>query len=85
MGERNPTSISGASSASSPPSSTRSPLRKFYAGFRLDRVTSQNIRGGSACTYNVLISNLDNRPIAISGADPAPGEPSFRTSVSARS
>jgi wobble nucleotide-excising tRNase len=54
-------------------------LRKFNAGFRLDRITSQNIRGGSACTYNVLINN---QPIAVSGAAPGPGEPSFRSSLS---
>jgi wobble nucleotide-excising tRNase len=54
-------------------------LRRFNAGFRLDRVTSQNIRGGSACTYNVLINN---QPVAVSGAAPAPGEPSFRTTLS---
>jgi wobble nucleotide-excising tRNase len=55
-------------------------LRKFNAGFRLDRVTSQNIRGGAACTYNVLINN---QPIPVSGAAPAPGQPSFRTTLSA--
>jgi wobble nucleotide-excising tRNase len=54
-------------------------LRRFNAGFRLDRVTSQNIRGGSACTYNVLINN---QPVAVSGAAPAPGQPSFRTTLS---
>jgi hypothetical protein len=32
-------------------------LRRFNAGFRLDSVTSSNTRGGSACTYNVLIYN----------------------------
>lgn len=32
-------------------------LSRFNAGFHLDRVTSQNTRGGSACTYNVLINN----------------------------
>jgi wobble nucleotide-excising tRNase len=55
-------------------------LRRFNAGFRLDRITSQNTRRGSACTYNVLINN---QPVAVSGAAPAPGEPSFRTSLSA--
>jgi wobble nucleotide-excising tRNase len=55
-------------------------LRKFNAGFRLGQITTQNIRGGSACTYNVLINN---QPIAVSGAAPTPGEPSFRTSLSA--
>jgi wobble nucleotide-excising tRNase len=55
-------------------------LRRFNAGFRLDRVTSQNIRGGTACTYNVLINN---QPVAVSGAAAAPGQPSFRTTLSA--
>lgn len=54
-------------------------LRKFNAGFRLDQITPQNTRGGSACTYNVRINN---QPIAI-GASATPGEPSFRNSLSA--
>jgi wobble nucleotide-excising tRNase len=55
-------------------------LRKFSAGFRLDQITSQNIRGGSACTYNVLINN---QPVPVSGGAPAAGRPSFRNSLSA--
>ena len=55
-------------------------LRRFNAGFRLDRVTSQNTRGGSACVYNVLINN---QPIAVTAAAPAPGAPSFRNTLSA--
>lgn len=55
-------------------------LRKFNAGFRLDQVTSQNIRNGSACTYNVVINN---RPIPVAGGTLAPGQPSFRNSLSA--
>jgi wobble nucleotide-excising tRNase len=55
-------------------------LRKFGAGFRLAQVTSQNIRGGSACTYNVLINN---QAVAVGGAPPAQGRPSFRNSLSA--
>ena len=54
-------------------------LQRFNAGFRLDRVTSVNTRGGSSCTYNVLINN---QPIAI-GPKEISGEPSFRTSLSA--
>jgi wobble nucleotide-excising tRNase len=54
-------------------------LRRFNAGFRLSQIAPQNIRGGSACTYNVLINN---QPIAI-GAAPTPGTPSFRNSLSA--
>jgi wobble nucleotide-excising tRNase len=55
-------------------------LRKFNAGFRLDQITSQNIRKGSACTYNVVINN---RPVPVAGGTPAPGQPSFRNSLSA--
>lgn len=54
-------------------------LRRFNAGFRLDRVTSQNTRGGSACIYNVLINNT---PIAVNAAAAA-GAPSFRNTLSA--
>jgi len=55
-------------------------LRRFNAAFRLDRITSQNIRGGTACTYNVLINN---QPVPVSGAPTPPGQPSFRTTLSA--
>jgi wobble nucleotide-excising tRNase len=55
-------------------------LRKFNAGFRLDQITSQNIRNGSACTYNVVINN---QPVPVAGGTPAPGQPSFRNSLSA--
>ena len=55
-------------------------LRRFNAGFRLDRVTSQNTRGGSACVYNVLINN---QAIAVTAAAPAAGAPSFRNTLSA--
>jgi wobble nucleotide-excising tRNase len=55
-------------------------LRKFNAGFRLDQITSQNIRNGSACTYNVVINN---RSVPVAGGTPAPGQPSFRNSLSA--
>jgi wobble nucleotide-excising tRNase len=54
-------------------------LRRFNAGFRLTQVTAQNTRGGSACVYSVLINN---QAVAI-GANPAPGVPSFRSSLSA--
>ncbi|MFZ3351220.1 MAG: AAA family ATPase [Xanthobacteraceae bacterium] len=54
-------------------------LRKFNAGFRLDQITPQNTRAGSACTYNVLINN---QPIVV-GASTTPGQPSFRNSLSA--
>jgi wobble nucleotide-excising tRNase len=54
-------------------------LRRFNAGFRLGQITPQNTRGGSACTYSVLINN---RAIPI-GASATPGTPSFRNSLSA--
>ena len=53
-------------------------LRVFGAGFQLDNVTSRATRGGSACTYNVLINS---RPVAI-GASTEQGEPSFRSTLS---
>ncbi|MCX6842659.1 MAG: AAA family ATPase [candidate division WOR-3 bacterium] len=55
-------------------------LSRFNAGFRLDSVTYANTRGGPTCIYNVLINNM---PVAIDGADPIPGEPSFRNTLSA--
>ncbi len=55
-------------------------LPRFNAGFRLDRVTYANTRGGPTCTYNVLINNT---PVPVGGADPAPGEPTFRNTLSA--
>lgn len=58
-------------------------LRRFNAGFRLDRVTSNNTRAGSSCTYNVLINNLADHPVAVTGANSQPGTPSFRNALSA--
>lgn len=55
-------------------------LSKFNAGFRLDSVSYANTRGGPTCTYNVLINNT---PVPVGGADPAPGQPSFRNTLSA--
>lgn len=55
-------------------------LARFNAGFRLDSVTYANTRGGPTCTYNVLINNT---PVPVSGAEPAPGSPSFRNTLSA--
>jgi wobble nucleotide-excising tRNase len=54
-------------------------LQKFNAGFRLDSMTSANIRAGSACTYSVVINNAT---IPIGGAASAPGAPSFRNTLS---
>ena len=53
-------------------------LARFNAGFRLERIQSQNVRGGSTCTYNVLVNN---RAVAVTAE--AEGAPSFRTILSA--
>ncbi len=55
-------------------------LSRFNADFRLDSVTYADTRGGPTCTYNALINNM---PVPIGGADPPPGEPSFRNTLSA--
>jgi wobble nucleotide-excising tRNase len=55
-------------------------LARFNAGFRLDSVTYANTRGGPTCTYNVLINST---PVPVGGAEPAPGAPSFRNTLSA--
>ena len=55
-------------------------LQRFNAGFRLSNMTSANTRGGSACTYNVVINNT---AIPIGGTPPAPGTSSFRNTLSA--
>jgi wobble nucleotide-excising tRNase len=52
-------------------------LRKFGAGFRLGAVESVNIRGGSSCTYNVVI---DNVAVPLTGN---PGTPAFKNTLSA--
>lgn len=51
-------------------------LGRFNAGFRLDQVDSVNTRGGSACSYSVLINNAAVPQTADSG-------PSFRNTLSA--
>ncbi len=51
-------------------------LGKFNAGFRLDSVSAQNNRGGSSCTYNVLINNV-SVPLASNNG------PSFSNTMSA--
>jgi wobble nucleotide-excising tRNase len=55
-------------------------LSRFNADFRLDSVTYANTRGGPACTYKVLINNT---PVPVGLADPVPGQPSFRNTLSA--
>ena len=51
-------------------------LGRFNAGFRLDQVNSVNTRGGSTCTYSVLINNAAVPQMAEEG-------PSFRNTLSA--
>lgn len=51
-------------------------LGRFNAGFRLDQVESVNTRGGSACSYSVLINNATVPQTAGTG-------PSFRNTLSA--
>lgn len=51
-------------------------LGRFNAGFRLDQVGSVNTRGGSACSYSVLINNAAVPQTADAG-------PSFRNTLSA--
>ena len=51
-------------------------LGKFNVGFRLSSISSQNHRGGSSCTYSVLINNLTVPLNADSG-------PSFKNTLSA--
>lgn len=50
-------------------------LLRFNAGFRLGAVGSVNTRGGSSCTYNVVINNI---PVALT----ADVGPSFRNTLS---
>ncbi|MBF3788879.1 AAA family ATPase [Burkholderia pseudomallei] len=51
-------------------------LGRFNAAFRLDQVDSVNTRGGSACTYTVLINNVAVPQTADAG-------PAFRNTLSA--
>ncbi len=53
-------------------------LQRFNAGFRLSSVNSVNTRGGSACTYSMLINN-----VTVPIAPGTPGGPSFRNTLSA--
>jgi wobble nucleotide-excising tRNase len=55
-------------------------LQRFAAGFRIDSITYTNTRGGPACTYNLLINNTR---VPIAGGEAAPGQPSFRNTLSA--
>lgn len=55
-------------------------LNRFNTGFELGNVCSANTRGGSTCTYNVVINNI---PVSVAGGTPEPGSPSFRNTLSA--
>jgi wobble nucleotide-excising tRNase len=55
-------------------------LNRFNAGFTLDNVCSANTRGGSTCTYNVVINNTS---VSVAGGTPEQGSPSFRNTLSA--
>lgn len=55
-------------------------LNRFNTGFTLGNVCSANTRGGSTCTYNVVINNI---PVSVAGGTPEPGSPSFRNTLSA--
>jgi wobble nucleotide-excising tRNase len=55
-------------------------LSRFNAGFSLGNVCSANTRGGSTCTYNVVINNTS---VPVGGGTPVQGSPSFRNTLSA--
>lgn len=55
-------------------------LRRFNAGFRLDRVSSAMTRGGGTCNYDVVINDSH---ITVAGDTTPEGEPSFRNTLSA--
>lgn len=55
-------------------------LSPFNAGFRIERFTPVNSRGGSDCAYNVVINN---KPVAVKGGETPSGMPSFRNTLSA--
>jgi wobble nucleotide-excising tRNase len=52
-------------------------LKRFNAGFRVQSVSSVNTRGGSSCTYSMVINNV---PVDINASD---GSPCFRNTLSA--
>jgi wobble nucleotide-excising tRNase len=55
-------------------------LQRFNAGFRIDSVSSVNVRSGTACNYAVVI---DSKSIPVSGGAAPSGTPSFRNTLSA--
>ena len=60
-------------------------LARFNAGYRIDRLLPSNIGGGSGstCTYNLIVNDIQDSPIAVRTANVAEGEHSFRNSMSA--
>lgn len=52
-------------------------LVRFNAGYRLGNVSSVNNRGGSSCSYNVLIEN-----VSVPLRSNQTGQPSFKTTLS---
>lgn len=54
-------------------------LNRFGAGYRISRVTPANTRGGPTCNYDISINDV---PIPISSAEPSPGEPTFKSTLS---
>jgi wobble nucleotide-excising tRNase len=55
-------------------------LQRFNAGYHLDSVAAVNTRGGPACSYNVVVNNT---AVAVDGANPQVGTPSFKNVLSA--
>jgi len=54
-------------------------LQRFYAGFQLGSVAARDTGTGPTCNYNVVINNTSVR---VAGGTQAPGEPSFRNTLS---
>jgi wobble nucleotide-excising tRNase len=55
-------------------------LERFNAGFRLGNVEPIDNRGGAACNYRIMIREW---PVRVAGGNPVPGEPSFKSTLSA--
>ena len=55
-------------------------LKRFNAGFHLASFEAVNTRGGSACSYNVVVNNT---AITVAGGNVQPGEHSFKNVLSA--
>ncbi|MGA8409359.1 MAG: AAA family ATPase [Candidatus Acidiferrales bacterium] len=55
-------------------------LQRFNAGFRLGNVEPIDNRGGAACNYQIMIREW---PVRVAGGNPVPGEPSFKSTLSA--